>query len=307
MEAGETAGGGNITATTRAPPTRPTPPTPSTPGPTAQNPTLSPAATNGGSSSSSPPITAEVKSEGNPKPTNGEPRLQVATKGADTSRDSGIGGGEGEGVGRGGGTGGFASLARKMTSKGKGVSKGPGGDDRAKPNGCTDDLDLPLGSEANSISSLQVNGIDSTSRISVGPDAVSSQKAAAQSGMMGWQSFNSDVSTSASTASLDMLLNDRLVDPEEVLFNLGFGGPQPVAYVPSLARIPERFLQDAASRASLAGDDGTADLHPGMGLSSPEDGSGSGGACAGPGSVPGSGVATSGLAAAVQAMQQQQQ
>ena len=99
-----------------------------------------------------------------------------------------------------------------------------------------------------------------------------------------------------------MLLNDRLVDPEEVLFNLGFGGPQPVAYVPSLARIPQRFLQAAAARAatSPAGDDGNADVLPGMGLSSPEDGSGYEGAGGG-------GMPTSGLAAAVRAMQQQQQ
>ena len=104
-----------------------------------------------------------------------------------------------------------------------------------------------------------------------------------------------------------MLLNDRLVDPEEVLFNLGFGGPQPVAYVPSLARIPQRFLQAAASRAAVTspGEDGCGDLGPGLGFSSPEEcvGSVGGGACGTGGS---GGMAGSGLAAAVQAMQQGQ-
>ncbi|GFS18597.1 hypothetical protein ElyMa_006851800 [Elysia marginata] len=287
MEAGGAAGLGEATTS------------PSTPEPAAQNPTASTTANRSSPKAASAPIAADSEH----KPTNGQARSLGVTKGADTSGDSGIGGGDGEGSGGGGG--GFASLARKLTSKGKGVAKPPGDGvpevtvgNKTKQNGCSDDLDLPLGSEAYSISSLQApNGIDSTSRISVGPDSVDSHKAAAQCGMMGWQSFNSDVSTSAaSTASLDMLLNDRLVDPEEVLFNLGFGGPQPVAYVPSLARIPQRFLQAAAARAAEDGSSG--DPHPGLGgVSTPDDGPGSGG---------GGGGGGGGLAAAVQALQQQQ-
>ncbi|GFO18413.1 hypothetical protein PoB_004491800 [Plakobranchus ocellatus] len=223
-------------------------------------------------------------------PPRGENGTDPSGNGAEPSGNGTVGG-----VRKTGGD--FASFAKRLSAKSKGGSQPLSAvlqDGKGKQNGCAEDLDLPLGSEAHCLDSPQANGIDSTSRILSLPDAVNS-KAAAQGGMMGWQSFNSDVSTSAaSTASLDMLLNDRLVDPEEVLFNLGFGGPQPVAYVPSLARIPQRFLQSAATRAAAA-ENGSSEAAHGLGLSSPEDGGG--------GSVV---MANSGYsAAAVQAVQQQ--
>lgn len=130
-------------------------------------------------------------------------------------------------------SGGLAGIARILGSKAKGQDgpqNGAGGVSK-RQKGCEDDL--PLGSEAHSLSSNHHNFHSGHH------EAVDKQ-----SKMIGWQSFSSDVSnqTSASSASLEMLLNERQVDPEEVLLNLGFGLERE-GFVPSLARIPERFLQ----------------------------------------------------------------
>ncbi|XP_055869606.1 uncharacterized protein LOC106078875 isoform X2 [Biomphalaria glabrata] len=84
-------------------------------------------------------------------------------------------------------------------------------------------------------------------------------------GVMGWQSFSSDVSnhTSASSASLELLLNERQLDPEIMLASLGFG-LETEGFVPSLARIPERFLRQPSKATGISlpgvGEDVGADI-----------------------------------------------
>ncbi|CAL1533478.1 unnamed protein product [Lymnaea stagnalis] len=156
--------------------------------------------------------------------------------------------------------GGLAGIARMLGTKAKGQD-GPqngtgGGSKRLK--GCEDDL--PLGSEGK----LQL--FNSLNFEAQGPvDYKSKTRQMTQSKMIGWQSFSSDVSnqTSASSASLEILLNERQVDPEEVLLNLGFGLERE-GFVPSLARIPERFLHHPTRASGIRipglGDDMESDV-----------------------------------------------
>uniref|UniRef100_A0A0B7B4Q4 ITPR-interacting domain-containing protein n=1 Tax=Arion vulgaris TaxID=1028688 RepID=A0A0B7B4Q4_9EUPU len=158
-------------------------------------------------------------------------------KPADSARKAGHGAGN-SGVGA---SEGFADIASKIFSskvKGQVTSKMDTCDRKHnKQNGCDDDL--PLGSEAHSLS--LDHGTDR--KYPPPEDTRSKWRRATSQGIMGWQSFNSDVSnqTSASSASLEQLLNDRQVDPEQMLMSLGFGGEHQNA-VPTLARVPARFL-----------------------------------------------------------------
>ncbi|BFZ22008.1 hypothetical protein BsWGS_25047 [Bradybaena similaris] len=158
-------------------------------------------------------------------------------------------GGRGEKVtspterGRAGGADGFAGIAAKMLGakvKGQGGQKpGKSGGRNHKQNGCDDDL--PLGSEAHSLGPNHAT--DYSSKYAPTEDERSAWSRTISPGIMGWQSFSSDVSnhTSASSASLEQLLNDRQMDPEEMLLNLGFGA-EPRSLMPTLARVPDRFL-----------------------------------------------------------------
>ncbi|XP_067685890.1 protein ITPRID2-like isoform X2 [Haliotis asinina] len=99
--------------------------------------------------------------------------------------------------------------------------------------------DLPLGSEANTLSAV----VSTASTTAVPPldPRLSSLKAA---GHYGWASFNSEVSgqTSGSSAnSLDILLSQRNVDPEQMLRSLGFGFAN--EQEAPMLRVPVRFMQ----------------------------------------------------------------
>ncbi|CAG5118290.1 unnamed protein product, partial [Candidula unifasciata] len=148
---------------------------------------------------------------------------------------------------------GFAGIAAKMLSakvKVKGnVKAGKSEPRNNKQNGCDDDL--PLGSEAHSLSLEPAT--DYNSKYPVTDDERSAWSKAISQNIMGWQSFSSDVSnhTSASSASLEQLLNDRQVDPEEMLLNLGFGG-ESRHMMPILARVPDRFLNHPSRAYGIA-------------------------------------------------------
>ncbi|XP_035827810.1 uncharacterized protein LOC101857591 [Aplysia californica] len=206
------------------------------------------------------------------------------------------------GAARGGGgasaSGGFAGLAKMLGSKAKEAKAatasggtGPGQKSRSvspRSKKAEHEDDLPLGSEAHSLTD-QSNGIDSK------PQEPREQRSKwlKTATMMGWQSFNSDVSnqTSASSASLEMLLQERQMDPEQMLMNLGFGGQAP-AYVPSLARVPERFLSHPSRAYGIDVQSSTED---GEGDDQGDGGGGGGGGeeAARPG-TPSGGVNTSG-------------
>ncbi|XP_046565245.1 uncharacterized protein LOC124273943 isoform X2 [Haliotis rubra] len=109
--------------------------------------------------------------------------------------------------------------------------------------------DLPLGSEANTLSA--VVSAASTSAVPPLDPRLSSLKAA---GNYGWTSFNSEVSgqTSGSSAnSLDILLSQRNVDPEQMLRSLGFGFAN--EQEAPMLRVPVRFMQKShASGINIA-------------------------------------------------------
>ncbi|XP_059144552.1 protein ITPRID2-like [Physella acuta] len=128
--------------------------------------------------------------------------------------------------------GGLIGVARILGTKAKGQGAAEAG---LKKKLKAQDDDLPLGSEANSLSCIK----------NAEPSHTDHNK-------VSWQSFSSDLSnhTSASSASLDMLLNERQMDPEEMLLHLGFGMESP-ALGPSLARVPERFLQHPTRAAGI--------------------------------------------------------
>ncbi|KAI8738531.1 sperm-specific antigen 2 [Biomphalaria glabrata] len=151
----------------------------------------------------------------------------------------------------GSGGGGFAGLARMLGTKAKG-QEGTAVDSK-RQKGCEDDL--PLGTEADSLQINNSQHLDSGKQ-----DAYERHQ-----GVMGWQSFSSDVSnhTSASSASLELLLNERQLDPEIMLASLGFG-LETEGFVPSLARIPERFLRQPSKATGISlpgvGEDVGADI-----------------------------------------------
>ncbi|XP_076450781.1 uncharacterized protein LOC143286819 [Babylonia areolata] len=77
----------------------------------------------------------------------------------------------------------------------------------------------------------------------------------------GWTSFNSDVSnltsgSNHSASSVEWLLHERQVDPEQVLLNLGFGGTLlNAAPTVMYARIPDRFLHTESAEAAALEDE----------------------------------------------------
>ncbi|XP_071101719.1 protein ITPRID2-like isoform X3 [Haliotis cracherodii] len=109
--------------------------------------------------------------------------------------------------------------------------------------------DLPLGSEANTLSAVP-NTVSATTAAPLDP-RLASLKAA---GNYGWTSFNSEVSgqTSGSSAnSLDILLSQRNVDPEQMLRSLGFGFAH--EQETPMLRVPVRFMQKShASGINIA-------------------------------------------------------
>ncbi|XP_076458944.1 uncharacterized protein LOC143292493 [Babylonia areolata] len=141
------------------------------------------------------------------------------------------------------------------------------------------DDELPLGSEANSIVQGQErreNGVAPQSAVHKRFLSVRQWGGAGEGarGLLlhsGWTSFNSDASnltsgSATSASSLDLLLQSRQVDSEQLLLNLGFGGPSspfPPSSHPMYARIPHRFLLSSSSSQQSGEDVGGSSMDGG--------------------------------------------
>ncbi|XP_069107269.1 protein ITPRID2-like [Argopecten irradians] len=103
------------------------------------------------------------------------------------------------------------------------------------------DEDIPMGTEANSFDQKERNFV------TVLPPVMDKRLQWLLDAPQNHNSFASDLSQNTTTSmssdiSLDMLLNDRNEDPEDILMGLGFGDTDETE--DTIQRIPERFLSE---------------------------------------------------------------